>query len=83
MKTAKLYKFPDRDSPDNLPKLVELCSVLKKNHAVLDEVDRSFFALIHRVMMAGNKAKIETVLECQAIAWSMCKRYGLGPGGYK
>lgn len=77
MKTATLYKFPDRGASAELPSLADMCAILKKNYAVLDGVDRSFFALIYRVMRSGNEAKIETVIECRSLAWSMCNRYGL------
>lgn len=78
--TATVIAFPDRrpGSSGELPSLAEMCATLKKNYTVLDDVDRSFFALIYRVMQAGDKAKIETVVECRSIAWSMCNRYGLG-----
>lgn len=78
--TATVLAFPDRrrGSSADLPSLADMCAILRKNYTVLDDVDRSFFALIYRVMQAGDKAKIETVIECRAIAWSMCNRYGLG-----
>jgi hypothetical protein len=78
--TATLYKLklPDRGASSDLPSLEELCDTLKRHYTKLDEVDRNFFALIYRVMKAGPKAKIETVIECRAIAWSMVNRCGVG-----
>lgn len=61
------------------PSLQEMCAVLRKNYAVLDETDRSFLFLITRVCNMGNRAKIETVMGCRAFAWSMLGRYGLMP----
>ena len=59
------------------PSLEEMCATLRKNYAVLDETDRSFLFLITKVSNQGDKAKIETVMECLAIAWSMLNRYRL------
>lgn len=78
---AAVLAFPNRcpGTSGELPSLADMCAILRKNYTVLDDVDRSFFALIYRVMQAGDKAKIETIIECRSIAWSMCNRYGLGP----
>lgn len=74
--TATIHRIHS-EIPDGLPSLGEMCITIKRNYAVLDEVDRSFFALIHRVWQQGNKAKIGTVMECRSISWSMIGRYGL------
>jgi len=69
----------DKDSGvmDAMPSLEEMCATLRKNYAVLDETDRRFLFLITQVSIHGDKAKIETVMECRAIAWSMLNRYSL------
>ena len=78
--TATIIKLniPSRGASSDLPSLEELCDTLKRHYVKLDEVDRNFFALIYRVMKSGPKAKIETIIECRAIAWSMVNRYGIG-----
>jgi len=77
--TATVLSFPDTRKGESaeLPSLEDMCAKLRRNYAVLDDVDRSFLALIYGVAKAGNKAKIETVIECRSIAWSMMGRYGL------
>ena len=77
--TATIYKFPVQHTAgysEDLPSLADMCLVLHRNRWLLDDVDRRFFALIDRVLSSGSKAKIETIIECRSIAWSMMGRYG-------
>lgn len=62
---------------EDLPSLADMVLTLKRNYAVLDEVDRNFLGVICTVANAGHKAKIETIIECRSMAWSMMNRYGL------
>ena len=78
--TATILKFPVQHTAgysEDLPSLADMCLVLHRNRALLDDVDRRFFDLIDRVLASGTKAKIETIIECRSIAWSMMGRYGL------
>ena len=81
--TATIYKFPIQHTAgyiyaesEDIPSLADMCLVLHRNRSVLDDVDRSFFALIDRVLASGGEAKFETIIECRSIAWSMMGRYG-------
>lgn len=74
---ATIHPFPPQgDSPD-LPSLEEMCDSLGKNYTKLDDVDREFFHIVNLVFRMGDRAKIETIIECRAIAWSMMNRYGI------
>ena len=78
--TATILKFPIERTAGNsgdVPSLEEMYRTLVSNFAVLDDVDRRFFALIHQVMLSGDKAKIDTLIECRSIAWTMISRHGL------
>ena len=76
---TNVVQFPPRPIGmfSELPNLSDLCASLRKNWAVLDEIDKGFARLILRVGATGDSAKIETVAECRAIAWSILTRYGL------
>lgn len=75
--TASILKFPAQHTArysDDMPSLADMVLTLKRNYAVLDEVDRNFFGAICTVANAGHKAKIETIIECRSMAWSMLRR---------
>ena len=77
--TAIVYKFPFQHTAsysEDMPSLADMCLVLHRNREVLDDVDLSFFTVIDIVRASGSKAKIETIMECRSIAWSMMGRYG-------
>ena len=77
---ATILKFPIERTAGysaNVPSLDEMYRTLVSNCAVLDDVDQRFFALIHQVMVSGEKAKIDTLIECRSIAWTMISRHGL------
>lgn len=74
---ATIHPFPPQgDSPD-LPSLEEMYSALIEVESNMDDIDRDFLLIIRRVFYMGDKAKIETIIECRAIAWSMLNRYGI------
>ncbi len=56
------------------PSLPELCAILKRNYAVLDDMDKSMFDRINSYVETKMEAENN---EVQALAWSMCKRRGL------
>lgn len=74
---AAILPFPSQGDSSNLPSLTEMFIALRKNFALLDEIDRDAFAFIAGVMMLGDRVKIETIMECRAMAWSMLNRYGI------
>ena len=81
---ATILKFPIERTAGNsgdAPSLEEMYLTLRSNYTVLDDVDRRFFALIHQVMISGDKAKIDTIIECRSIAWTMICRHGLNQAG--
>ena len=81
---ATILKFPIERTAGysaNVPSLEEMYAILVSNYAVLDDVDRRFFALIEQVMASGEKAKIDTIIECRSIAWTMICRHGLNQAG--
>ena len=78
--TATILKFPVQHTAgysEDLPSLADMCLVLHRNRGLLDDVDRSFFPIIEIVLSSGDEAKIETIIECRSIAWSMMGRYCL------
>lgn len=74
---ATILPFPTQgDSPD-LPSPEEMCYALKSKYSSMDDVDRDFFHIINAACRMGDRAKIETIIECRAIAWSMIRRNGI------
>lgn len=74
---AAILPFPSQGDSSDLPSLDEMLIALRKNYALLDEIDRDVFAFIAGVRMQGDRAIIETIMECRAMAWSMCNRYSI------
>lgn len=71
---------PQEIGPDK-PGLSEMCDVLMKHWRALDDMDKDFVIQITRIELQGNKAKIETIEEGRAIAWSILNRHGLADLG--
>lgn len=80
MSAYNVIKFPtpQRGMSENMPSLGDMCDTLRRNWSVIDEVDKDFSRLLFKVESAGMRAKIETVAECRAIAFSIVSRYGIG-----
>lgn len=74
---ATIHPFPPQGDSPNLPSLEEMFNALRNNYALLDEIDRDFFACIDHVYRLGNNAKIEAITDSRAIAFSMMNRYGV------
>lgn len=74
---AAIYPFPSQGDSSDLPSLTEMFIALRDNYSLLDDIDRDIYAFIAGVRMQGDRAFIETIMECRAIAWSMLNRYGI------
>lgn len=74
---ATIHKFPSQGDYSALPSLTEMFIALRKNYALLDEIDRDAYEFIAGVRMKGDMATIEAVEGSRAIAWSMLNRYGV------
>lgn len=71
---ATIHKFPSQGDSSALPSLTEMFIALRNNYSLLDDIDRDTYAFIAGVRMQGDRAIIETVEECRAMAWSMLNR---------
>lgn len=65
--------------PDK-PSLDEMCAVLFMYWTTFDDIDRDFAGVVIRINLLGSKAKIESIEEARAIAWSILNRHGLAEG---
>lgn len=74
---ATIHQFPSQGGSSHLPSLTEMFIALRNNYALLDDIDRDIYAFIAGVRMQGDRAIIETVEECRAMAWSMLNRYSI------
>lgn len=71
---AAILPFPSQGDSSALPSLTEMFIALRNNYHLLDENDRNNYAFIAGVRMQGDRAIIETIMECRAMAWSMLNR---------
>ena len=84
---ATILKFPIERTAGysaNLPSLEDMCLVLNRNYAVLGDVDRWFFDIINYAnyaILSGENAKIDTIIKCRSVAWTMISRHGLNQAG--
>lgn len=74
---AAILHFPSQGDSSNLPSLTEMFIALRNNYHLLDEIDRDAYAFIAGTRMKGERATIEAVEECRAMAWSMLNRIGV------
>lgn len=74
---ATIRPFPSQGDSSDLPSLTEMFIALRNNYHLLDEIDRDAYAFIAGTRMMGDRATIEDVEGCRAMAWSMLNRHGI------
>lgn len=79
MKTNILpFKKPNPSGAEPwMPSLEEMCTALRKNFSKLDQGDRVLYCKADYTCWLGDRAEIDSIIECRAIAWSMMARNGI------